>query len=207
MKRAKIALVAGLALLATSFLTTMTLTTVAAFFPGFPIVGGAAYCVSFVMNPLTGAATTTCNGPTVPAGPTVITGNETWPIDTNLSQGRAPQTVLVKSAALGVGPYQYNAPLTGASLTVQPTDRRMILEPAATIATLTITLPAATLLVDNQQWGVCSTQVVTALTITPGAGTTVSNTQTATIVPAATGAASCAQWIYRQANTNWYRTQ
>lgn len=198
MKRTRIALVAGLSLLATAAIG-------AGLFSDYPIVGGAAYCTSFVMNPITGAATTTCNGPQVPAGPTVVTGNETWAADTNLSQGRAPQTVSLKMAGLGIGPYQYNAPLTGASLTVAATDRRMILEPAGTIATLTITLPAATALVDNQHWGLCSTQIVTALTLTPGSGTTVSNTQTATIVPLGTGAAACPEWVYRLANTNWYR--
>lgn len=198
MKRTRIALVAGLSLLATAAIG-------AGLFSDYPIVGGAAYCTSFVMNPITGAATTTCNGPTVPAGPTVVTGNETWAADTNLSQGRQPQTVLLKPAPLGVGPYQYNAPLTGASLTVAATDRRMILEPAGTIAALTITMPAATVLVDNQHWGVCSTQIVTALTLTPGTGTTVSNTVTALTVPVTTGAASCPEWVYRLANTNWYR--
>lgn len=199
LRKTKLALVAGLSLLATAAAIANGI------WYGFPIVGGAAYCTSFVMNPLTGAVTTTCNGPTTPAGPTVMTGNELIPADTQLSQGRQPQTVLFKPASLGVGPYQYNAPLTGASLTVAATDRRMILEPAGTIATLTITLPAAALLVDNQHWGMCSTQIVTALTITPGSGTTVSNTQTATSVPLGTGAASCPEWVYRQANTTWYR--
>lgn len=66
----------------------------AGLFPGFPIVGGAAYCSSY-----TGAAGTTCVN-TVPAGPTQLTGNETIPGDTNLSQGRTPQTVLVTPSAL-----------------------------------------------------------------------------------------------------------
>ena len=164
----------------------------------WPIVGGAAYCAGVENTP------GTCSN-TVPAGPTAITGNETIPMDTNLAQGIAPQTVLVKPASLGIGPYVYEAPLTGVSITMAATTRSLIIEPAGTIATHTVVLPAATALVDGQAFGLCSTQIITALTITPGTGTTVSNTQTATIVPLGTGAAACPEWIYRQANTNWYR--
>lgn len=177
----------------------------AGLFPGFPIVGSAAYCLSFLMNPLTGAVTTTCNMPLVPAGPAIVTGNETWPADTNLAAGLNPQTVSIKPAALGTGPYEYNAPLTGASITVAATSRRIILEPAGTIATLTIVLPASTALIDNQHFGICTTQIVTALTITAGAGTTVSGTVTALAVPNTVGQASCPEWTYRLANTTWYR--
>lgn len=72
----------------------------AGLFPGFPVVGGAAYCTSFLMNPITGAATTTCNGPQVPAGPTTITGNELIPADTALTQGQVPATVLIPTAVI-----------------------------------------------------------------------------------------------------------
>jgi hypothetical protein len=45
------------------------------------------------------------------------------------------------ASSLGLGPYAYNAPLTGASITVTNFQRRLILEPAGTIATLTVVLP------------------------------------------------------------------
>lgn len=178
---------------------------------GVAVAGGA-----FQGYPLVGGLGTTClstgNGGVCnqfwPAGPSVVTGNETIPADTNVqgagSSGN-PSTVAIPLAAIGVGPYSYEAPLTGVSFTVPATTRNLIIEPAGTIATHTVVLPAATALVDNQTFGLCSTQIITALTITPGTGTTVSNTMTATIVPAATGAAACGEWIYRQANTNWYR--
>lgn len=89
-------LVAGLAAVAISGVVAAA----AGLFPGFPIVGGQPYCVSTLANPLTGAATTTCNGPTTPAGPSVVTGNELIPADTGLSQGQAPQTVLIPAGAL-----------------------------------------------------------------------------------------------------------
>ena len=142
-----------------------------------------------------------------PAGPTALTGNETVPADTNLANGANPQTVRIGLPNLGAGPYQYAAPLTGASLTLTAQQRRLVLEPAGTIAALTVVFPAATTLVDNQLMGLCTTQIVTALTLTAGSGTTILNGPTALLVPVATGAGSCVEWIYRSANTSWYRVQ
>ena len=76
---------------------------------------------------------------------------------------------------------------------------------AGTIATLTLTLPAATALQDGQILRISSSQTVTALTVTPGSGTTVSNTPTA-ITISATGPYGY-EFVYRAANTKWYRVQ
>ncbi len=168
-------------------------------FAGWPIVSNASYCA--------GSENSGVCVNTVAAGPAALTGNETIPADTNQAQGINPATVLIQPRSLGAGPYQYNAPLTGASLTLTAQQRRLILEPAGTIATLTVTFPAAAGLVDNQTMGLCSTQVVTALTVTAGSGTTILGSPTATVVPATTGAASCFEWVYRVANTTWYRVQ
>lgn len=177
-------------------------------FQGFPAVGGDGLtnCLSFGNNAV-------CNQ-FQPAGPANITGTETLPADTNV-QGAGnnanPATVNIPLAAIGVGPYVYNAPLTGASITLTNFQRNLILEPAGTIAALTVVFPAAgaagsaAQLVDGQAVGICSTQIVTALTITPGSGTSVSNTVTALAVPSLVGQASCPEWIYRKANTTWYR--
>jgi hypothetical protein len=165
----------------------------------WPILNGAAYCGATGNDG-------TCTS-TIPAGPTALTGNETIPMDTNLAQGIQPQTILAQPRSLGAGPYQYAAPLTGASLTLTAQQRRLILEPAGTIAALTVVFPAATGLVDNQLMGLCTTQIVTALTLTAGSGTTILNGPTALLVPVATGAASCVEWVYRASNTSWYRVQ
>lgn len=173
-------------------------------FNGYPEVGDllGTNCLSLGNNSV-------CNQLS-PVGPAAITGNEQIPADTS-SSGQ-PFTVLIPPAALGAGPYQYNAPLTGASLTLTNLQRRLILEPAGTIATLTVTFPAVgttsnTALVDNQLMGICTTQIVTALTVTAGSGTTILNAPTALLVPVATGAGSCVEWVYRQSNTTWYRVQ
>lgn len=184
----------------------LVLGSVAAFaaglFPGFPIIGGASYCGGFS----TGVSGQVCTV-TVPAGPSALTGNETIPMDTNLAQGQSPQTAIATLPTLGIGPYVYNAPLTGASITVTAQQRRLILEPAGTIAALTVVFPAASTLKDGQLFGLCTTQIVTALTLTAGSGTTILNGPTALLVPVATGAGSCVEWVYRVTNTSWYRTQ
>jgi hypothetical protein len=165
--------------------------------PNVPTLGGPSYCSSTVNG--------VCVN-TVPAGPS-MTGAETVPADTNASQGQSPQTVKVPLSLLNSGPYQYVAPLTGASITLAAVTRQLLIDPAGTISAFTVVFPAATGLLDNQRVGICTTQIITTLTITNGSGATVLNPPTAMLVPVATGAASCVAWLYRAANTSWYRIQ
>lgn len=181
-----------------ALLAAGSIAAIAGMFTGFPIVGGAAYCLTTI--------NAVCSQ-TVPAGPTVITGNELIPADTQLTQGQNPQTVALTPRSIGAGPYVYNAPLTGASITLTYLTRRLILEPAGTIAALTVVFPAASTLSDNQLLGLCTTQIVSTLTLTAGSGTTIMNGPTALLVPVATGAASCVEWVYNSTQTKWYRTQ
>lgn len=84
----------------------------------FPIVGGAAYCGSTVNN--------SCVS-TIAAGPASITGAETIPMDTNLSGGRNPQTVIATTAtvanyARGTGLlYSTGTPVAGVAGTGEQT--------------------------------------------------------------------------------------
>lgn len=165
---------------------------------GFPVINGASYCSSYGNNNV-------CNN-TVAAGP-ALTGDETLIVNTNISGGASPQTALVDVTTLGAGPYQYAAPATGETLTLTAKQRRLIIEPSTTLATLGITFPASTGLTDGQLMGACTTQIVTALTVTAGSGTTVNNKPTALLVPVTTGGASCVEWVYRATNTTWYRVQ
>ncbi len=190
-------------LLATALLFAAGAAYAGGAFQGYPVIGNdSTICLSAGNNGV-------CNQFT-PVGPSSLVGTETMPADVNPANNAAPFTVNVPILALNAGPYQYNAPLTGASITVANTSRRLMLEPAGTIAALTVTLPAvgagATLLIDNQTFGLCSTQVITALTMTAGSGTTLLNPATATTVPSAT-AAGCFEWVYRKTNTTWYRVQ
>lgn len=166
------------------------------FAPDAPILGGASYCFTLVNN--------VCQA-TIPAGP-AATGLETVPADTNVGNSGV-QAVKVPIISIGGGILTYNAPLTGASITLTNVTKQLIVEPAGTIAALTIVMPVATGLINGQELGICGTQIVTTLTMTAGTGTTLANAPTAMLVPVATGAGSCFAFIYRSANTTWYRVQ
>lgn len=149
----------------------------AGLFPNFPIIGGASYCASYS----TGVSGQVCTV-SVPAGPTNLPGTAMVPMDTGLSQGQSPQTVLVPAALTGATT-QDAAPLTGTTVAAGTGVAKLMLNPAGTIATLTVTLPAAANIVDGQTFSIYSSQTVTALTVTPGSGTTL--TPTITTVTAA----------------------
>jgi hypothetical protein len=176
-------------------------------FSQYPTVGvpDQTQCLSFGNNGV-------CNQYR-PAGPTAVTGDETLPADTNLTGGQNPQTVRMPIVSLGGGLLDIEAPLTGATLTVTPETRQLIVNPAGTIATLTVNLPAAssTFPYNGQRVGICGTQVVTALTLGGGTGNTFNPTQpTAMLVPVVTGAASCFEFIYSKTSATagvWFRTQ
>jgi|SRR6185312_2291128 len=172
----------------------------AGMFSNLPVVSGAAYCALYAGDGVT------CAG-NVPAGPTTLTGNERIPADTGLPNGNQPQTVYLDISSLGAGPTQYSVPVTTNTVTVLPTTRTVIVDPAGTIAALTLQLPAASGLVDGQRLNFCSTQVITTLTVTDGAGATAQNKPTAMTVPLATGAASCVEWVYVTSQTKWFRVQ
>lgn len=189
-----------IALAVFALVVTGALMATAGLWNNFPKIGGAAYCI------------TTVNGvcqQTVPAGPATLTGNETIPLDTNLPNGQMPQTVIANIGKLGAGKTTYNVPVTTDSVTIDAQTRQLVIIPAGTIAEFTLVFPAASTLTeaDGQRFGFCTTQIVTTLTVTNGAGTTVLNAPSAMLVPVATGAASCVEWIYRLSNTTWYRVQ
>ena len=75
---------------------------------------------------------------------------------------------------------QNSAPVTGATVVVNDNnnDTHLILTPAGTLSTLTITLPAVANLRDKQTFLSTSTQVVTTLTV-GGNGTTINGAPTA----------------------------
>lgn len=67
-------------------------------------------------------------------------------------------------------PPYYNVPTAGGTVTIPAFDgpiQHVLLEPAGTLATLTITLPAAA---DGQTVVIGSSQIVTVLTLTSAAG-------------------------------------
>lgn len=93
---------------------------------------------------------------------------------------------------------QYAAPTVGQTVEIAASTDVLIIEPAGTLATLTINLPAG--VPPSKRITVASTQIVTALTF-GGNGNTILNGITAMAV----GGAS--EYIFRAANNSWYRVQ
>lgn len=91
----------------------------------------------------------------------------------------------------------YQVPLTGFTITVGDTDTKLILDPAGTLATGTVTMPANP--TNGQVITIASTKTVTALIVSANTGQTINGAIT-TIAP--NGFAS---WVYRSTNTTWYR--
>ena len=179
----------------------------------FPILNGASYCSSFITvgtSPTPGGtnAAAGCVS-TIPAGP-ALTGNETVPADTNLTQGQVA-TVKVPFPVLGVGTYVIATPVTGGNQTLVNTNRQLLITGdsagSGTIASFAIGFPAASTLLDGQRMGVCTNIIVTSLGMTAGTGTIIQGKPTALLVPVTTGGASCVEWLYDAPAALWIRVQ
>ena len=169
---------------------------------GLPVIGGVSYCSSYGNNSV-------CRN-TVAAGP-AITGSETIVANTNATGG--VQTGLIALPSIGAGALTVTTPVTGDTITATALTRQLIVTPAGTIAALGVTLPdAGDSLYNGQRFGLCGTQIVTALTMSAGTGNTFGTTVTsqAMLVPVVTGAASCMEWTYSKTSSTagvWYRVQ
>ena len=181
----------------------------AGYFPGFPIVGGAAYCQgsssysTSVTNPGAAQTPTVCND-NVPAGPTVLTGNELIPADTTLAN-QVPATVYIPMAALNALPAAFpqfgNATGTN-TFTVSSNVGHVILSSTSgLLSSTTMTFPAAP--IDGQQLTLSSTGTITTFAVSANVGQSSFNNPT--IVTAITTGTYGYGWIYRAANTSWYR--
>lgn len=91
--------------------------------------------------------------------------------------------------------YDYLVPTTGFSYTFTAANG-VILNPAATLATGTVTMPSAP--VDGMTVSISTTKEITALTISGASGQTVSNAVTSLL------AGGCVTYLYRAANTTWF---
>ena len=191
-----------------------------------PIVGEASFCasnVSGVVLPTTqgpygvvpgstqGSGSGIC-GQTVPAGPADLTGAELVPADTGLLNGQPPATVTVPVPSLASGAYFYFSaltlqgaaePSTGSTQTLPNLYTNILLDPTGTLANMTLTMPSSPL--DGQIVRIASSATITALHLVGAAGQTVGNNPTA-LTLSTTGAFNYA-FLYRAANTTWYRVQ
>jgi hypothetical protein len=93
--------------------------------------------------------------------------------------------------------YDYQVPTTGFSYTFAAGTQVLVINPAATLATGTITMPASPS--DGMTVTFSSSQQITALSLSGGSASIVG---AVTFLPAKTGVS----YVYRLANTTWYPT-
>lgn len=92
--------------------------------------------------------------------------------------------------------YQVYAPLTGATITMSAGQGRAIINPAGTIALLTVTLPSTP--ADGQIAGMSFTQIVTGLTVNAPGGATVVGPPTSAAVN------NAFRFQYQASSTSWF---
>jgi hypothetical protein len=100
------------------------------------------------------------------------------------------------SGAQTYNTYNYQTPTTGFSITLSDADHEVIIDPAGTLATGTITMNPAPF--DGHLMKIRFSHTITALTISPNAG------QFVVGAPAAASVGMVLDAIYRAANTTWY---
>lgn len=187
-----------------------------------PVVGYSSYCASTVsgtggLGGITGTGQGTLGSicaQTVPAGPSIVQGTEVFPVDAynpssiTASQGGAsPTTYLVSLASLGALPPaypQFSANTGTNTFTVSPLVGVVILSATTgLLSSTTMTFPAAP--IDGQTLAVSSTGTITTFSVSANVGQ--SSFDNPTIITASTTGSYGYKWIYRVANTSWYRLQ
>lgn len=136
-------------------------------------------------------------------GGLILSTINTWTALQNFSGGITVTGTTTLGGALVETGYSYQAPLTGFSITIANGIQTLLLDPAGTLATGTITMPSAP--ADGQVVEVTSSQTITSLTVSANTGQSIKNAPTALTV-STTGSMGY-KFKYRGANTTWYRLQ
>ena len=125
-----------------------------------------------------------------------LTGKELIEVENiGAHRGYAPAAQIAAIPAIN---YALQVPTTGFNYAVSSGVGLLILDPAGTLATGSVTFPATPF--DGQNFSISTTQTVTALTLVGGAAT-VKNAVT-TLAAGAT-----VTYVYAASNTSWYRVQ
>lgn len=171
-----------------------------------PVTLGVATATSVnkltITQPATSATLTIPDGVTLNAGAGGTLGSNAFtsttyaPAASPTFTGTATAANFSSSGLVADTGYSYQAPSTGFTITLGNTTWHTIIDPAGTLATGAITMPAAP--VDGQIVDIRFTQIVTALTINPNSGQSVKGSPTSTAVGAQYTA------IYRATGTTWY---
>lgn len=104
---------------------------------------------------------------------------------------------LSTSSDLLVQTIQFATPTAGQTVTITAGTQNLILKPAGTLATLTVVMPTTP--ANGTTVAIASTQIVTTLTHSAGGSDTLNGAL------AAFTANGFAKYIYRTADTSWYR--
>lgn len=194
-------------LAAAGLIAITTVAFAAGMWPDLPVVGGATYCagssqsaVGSIIGSITGCPNQ------VPAGPSIVTGNEQIPADTRLSGGVQPQTVLVPMASLNALPLTFQT-ITTTVPSVSATNLQggIVFSSAATITSANITLPPNP--IDGQQFAVSSNRTITTLNITAANGQSMGGNTQPSVLTASLTAPQGYRFIYNAASTSWFRLQ
>lgn len=185
-----------------------TIAYAAGLWPDLPVVGSASYCAgnsSSATGTIIGLVTGCPN--TVPAGPTIVTGNEQIPADTRLASGVAPQTVMLPMASLNALPITFSAQSAASGaigITPGNTSGGVAIISSAALSPTVIFLPNAP--IDGQQFHLSSNATIATLTVTSTqVGALMSQPPTALTV--STTAPYNYLFVYHAANSTWYRLQ
>jgi hypothetical protein len=95
--------------------------------------------------------------------------------------------------------FNYQAPATGATITLADDDAHVIIDPAGTLAALTVKMCPNPF--NGQFLNVVSSKAITTLTVSPNTGQTIGSG-----APTALAAGQGFSAFYREANTTWYIT-
>lgn len=93
--------------------------------------------------------------------------------------------------------YNHQTPNTGFDIEIDNGVGTLVLEPGSTLATGTITMPSTPF--DGQVQRICTTAVITSLTVNANSFQTILN------APATLTAGAGAGFIFRSTNNTWYR--
>lgn len=170
-------------------------------FPNYPIVGASSYCSSYTNGVCTN---------TVPAGPTVLTGNEQIPANTELANGQSPQNVLITPASLGANPVTFvTVANTGNPSAISSSNLSggVVFVGTVTITQANITLPSSP--INGQQFVLSSNRTITTLVVTAASGDAIASNTNPTILTASTTISNGYRFICRLVSgvCTWSRLQ
>lgn len=206
MKKIKIAIASLMAVLfgAYAFAQVSSVTVTSGFWPNWPLIGGASYSCGQVNG------VSNC---TVPAGPTVVTGNETIPVNTGLPGGQFPQNALLTLGSLNALPVTVQTvviPTQTAAVPVSASDLSggIFYNSTGTITSANITLPNNP--INGQQYVISANRTITTLTVAPGQGELIGGNTNPTVLTASTTGPQGYRFFYSGTSAGggtWFRLQ